>query len=357
MRYSPGRASDKTGDSAVGDVAGESLFVEVFSRIEDEQDRVLLLAHIGLDISLRNLARAMGTTRGELEERVASIIAKLREDKELVETLGDIHRAGANDRYQAMVLRLGLEDWFCSYCGEFMLQSELGVKRKTCSDRCRYRLYKARGIGWKNQRQSLSSDISTPRSPSIHPTSVESIHREKLVTLLRPIEAGERRTASRGPSNTFWWQPDTKCRDRAMLLLGFSCPVPLSPSHLARLNIDDVSQHAVGLEVRLFKGNGTRYVIVPAGADSKLCPVAALSAWRTRLVRTGRTTGPLFIRMDSRGNLPARQVYSDTGLSGQNITQVIINAASYGWPSSSYEDLKPSKLLSRFLNEIPNPTY
>jgi hypothetical protein len=357
MRHSPGHASDRTGDSAVGEVAGESLLVEVFSRIEDERDRVLLLAHIGLDISLRNLARVMGTTRIDLEERVANIVAKLREDAELLDMLGDIHRAGANDRYQAMVFRLGLEDWFCSYCGQFMLQSELGVKRKTCSDRCRYKLYKARGIGWKNQRETLSPKISMTGSASVPRTSTESINREKLATLLRPIEAGERRTASRGSSNTFWWKPDTKCRDRAMLLLGFTCPVPLSPSDLARLNIDDVSQHPVGLEVRLFKGYGTRYVIVPAGADSKLCPVTALSAWRTRLVRTGRTTGRLFIRMDSEGNLPARNAYPDLGLSGQNITQVIINTASHGWPKVSHEGLKPSKLLSDFLDEISGPTH
>ena len=55
-------------NSAVGDIAGEPLLVEVLSRIGDERHRVLILAHIGLDISLRNLARAMGTTRIELEE-------------------------------------------------------------------------------------------------------------------------------------------------------------------------------------------------------------------------------------------------------------------------------------------------
>jgi hypothetical protein len=114
VRHSPGRAADKTGDSAVGDIAGESLLVEVFSRIDDEQDRVLLLARIGLDISVRNLARVMGATRAELEHRLANIIARLREDADLMDTLGDIHRAGANDHYQAMVLRLGLDDWFCA---------------------------------------------------------------------------------------------------------------------------------------------------------------------------------------------------------------------------------------------------
>src|SRR5690242_17265236 len=91
MRHSSGRAWDKTGDSAVGDVAGDSLLVEVFSRIEDERDRVLVLAHIGLDLSLRNLARVMGTTRSELADRVSAIIARLREDTELVTMLGDIH--------------------------------------------------------------------------------------------------------------------------------------------------------------------------------------------------------------------------------------------------------------------------
>lgn len=147
MRHSSGHTWDKTGDSAVGDVAGDSLLAEVFSRIEDERDRVLILAHIGLDLSLRNLARVMGTTRIELADRVNAIIAQLRDDAELVAMLGDIRHAGQNDRYQTLVLSLGLQDWFCSYCGAFMLQSELGVKRKTCSDKCRYKLWKADGIG------------------------------------------------------------------------------------------------------------------------------------------------------------------------------------------------------------------
>lgn len=367
MKRSSGRGWDTTGDSAVGDVAGESLLVEVFSRIEDERDRVLILAHIGLDISLRNLARVIGTDRIKLADRLSAIMARLREDTELVAMLGDINRAGRSDRYQALVFRLGLQDWFCSYCGAFMLQSELGVKRRTCSDKCRYKLWKAGGTGWKDERQSLSPNSSKSSHDMVQSASARGAYPENLHRLLQPIEAGERHLALGLPSKTYWWQPETKCRDRALMLLGFTCPTPLSSQDLAELDVNDISKNPVGMEVRLYRRThqnahsyrrtpGTRYVIVPTGLDMRLCPVKAMSAWQTHLSRTGRTYGPLFIRMDSRGHLPARSwpFIPEEGLrlSGQRIAQVITNAARCAWPDASNIELNSSTPLLDYLNEI-----
>jgi hypothetical protein len=276
--------------------------------------------------------------------------------------LGDIHRAGRNDRYQALVFGLGLQDWFCSYCGGFMLQSELGVKRKTCSDKCRYRLWKADGIGWKNQHQALPSNGPLPISDlDRQPSPTTNTYQEKLRALLRPIDAGERQLTVRLPSDPFWWQADTKCRDRALLLLGFMCPIPVSSSDLAAIHVSDISRHPVGLEVRLKQWTNqrvsqTRYIIMPTSADSKLCPVTAMSAWQTRLMRTGRTYGPLFVRMNPRGNLPSAGYRSaDRGLTGQGIVQIITNASRCAWPDEKHIELNPSTPLPDFLKEIASP--
>jgi hypothetical protein len=331
----------------------------MLSRIENERDRVLILAHVGLDISLRNLARAMETNRVELAARVSAILAKLREDAELADMLGDIHRAGQNDRYQALVFRLGLQDWFCSYCGEFMLQSERGVKRKTCSNTCRYKLWESHGIGWKNQHHALPAKVSQHIPDLRHPSSVESTDQEKLLALLQPIEAGKRRLEDWLPSNTFWWQPETQSRDRALLLLGFMCPISLSSSDLAALDIDDIAQKRSGLEVRLHRraNKGIRYVTFPTSTDPRLCPVTAISDWRIRLIRTGRTDGPLFMRMDSRGQLPATSVR----LTGRAIAGVIKNAARCGYFSqrSGGRNIKldVSTPLAEFLNDIFRPQH
>jgi predicted nucleic acid-binding Zn ribbon protein len=40
-----------------------------------------------------------------------------------------------------MIARLGLEKWFCAYCGQPIRQPVTGRRRKTCSDRCRHGLW------------------------------------------------------------------------------------------------------------------------------------------------------------------------------------------------------------------------
>ena len=137
MRRNPGYVPDLTGDIAVADVAGDSVLASILSRITAERDRVLILAHVGLDISLASLARDLKTDPRKLAERVDQIVARLATDKELRSTLGDMRRAGRSEHYQALAFRLNLQDWFCSQCAQFMIQPQTGRPRKTCSLRCR----------------------------------------------------------------------------------------------------------------------------------------------------------------------------------------------------------------------------
>jgi hypothetical protein len=135
---------DVTSETAMRDVSGDSLLTEVLSRIPDKQDRAFLLAHVALGISLASLESQVERTREELASRIDETLAALRQDVELLNILSGIRRAGRSEHFQAMIIRLGLQDWFCAYCGEFMIQPGTGRPRKTCSDLCRHRLWRRR---------------------------------------------------------------------------------------------------------------------------------------------------------------------------------------------------------------------
>jgi len=302
----------------------------------------------------------------ELASLVDTIIARLREDDELAALLGDVRRAGRVEHYQALAFRLGLQDWFCAYCGQFMVQSELGVKRRTCSDRCRNRLHRAPQSAWENQLKRPSSESTQTTRKLVSPVSDEKARDEKLIALIQPIEAGERHYHWWHSGNTFWWQPETKSRDLALMLLGFTCPIPLSPSDLATLDVDDVLRVRGGLEGRLYRRDDRRkrYITIPSHANPRLCTATAVSAWQERLRRARHTTGPLFIRMDPSGHLPLDDAgyltpKTATRLNGYAVTRVIGNAAKssywslynrfwYGGPNSS----EPLPIfLDKILNE------
>ena len=147
MRRGDRRGPDITSETAIGDVSGDSLLTEVLSRIEDKHDRALLIAHIALGISLASMEEQLGASREDLGVRVNAILAALRQDTELLDTLSGIRRAGRDEHFQPMIIRLGLEGWFCAYCMEFMIQPATGRPRKTCSDLCRHRLWRQRRRG------------------------------------------------------------------------------------------------------------------------------------------------------------------------------------------------------------------
>ncbi len=349
MSHGSGHPADHTGEAAVGDMSSDSLFTEVLSRIEHEEDRVLLLAHIGLEISVRSLSRTLGVSAENVTARIAGIVATLREDKDLAAKLQDVRRAGRTENYQALAFALGLQDWFCSWCGQFLVRSETGVMRKTCSGRCRTRLSRAHGVGWKNGYRARSSSSAEPaRDDAARWVAPPDAVLRKLV---EPMDVRKRPTYFWYlEPKTFWWQPDTRLRDRAAVLLGFTCPVGLTPKDLAGLDANDLVRTARGMEIRLrLQDRGkTRYITVPAREDPAVCPVAALVAWKGRLARAGHVSGPLFVKMDEIGRLPAHPSRLHALTMARIFTQVGVHAVGQdGSPRAT-----PSTLLPSYLSEI-----
>jgi hypothetical protein len=317
MRHSLRAGGNFTADAAVGNVAGESLLASVLERIEDELDRVLVLAHIALDSPLSRLARDLNLDRRELAARVEQAIDVLSKDEALKVQLGDVRRAGQYEHYEALAFRLNLQHWFCSQCAGLMVQRGIGRPRNTCSDRCRRLLFEAGGVSWKDQYEPDALPTRS-RLAKLNGALDSAGGRQKLRELMRPIEAGL--------LETLWREPAVQSRDRAMLLLGFSCPIQIAPVDLAALDVADVLQTAHGLEVRLFKraARATQYVTVPMSEDFKLCPVNAMASWRSLMLRTGQT-GPLFVRLNKDGMLPL----SPRRLGGKAIADVVNRALWY----------------------------
>lgn len=303
------KPADDTGEAAVGEVASDSLFAEVLSRIDDETDRVLIFAGVGLEIPERNLSLALNMDTADLAARIDGLLAALREDREMADKLHDFRRAGQVENYLALAYRLGLQDWFCAQCEQFMVQSERGRRRKTCSGRCRLRRFRGRPPG-TTAPVALSTQAVTP------------VPDEMLGKLVAPIDQAVRPIyLDRGTLR--WWQPETRLRDRAIVLLGFSCSVAVTSADIAALDVDDVIRTATGVEVRLYRGTArpTRYVTIPA-RDEWICTAAAVHAWARHLAAAGYRHGALFPRLDAKGRPIAAR------LTGRAVAAVIEAAAA-----------------------------
>ena len=122
-------------------------------------------------------------------------------------------------------------------------------------------------------------------------------------------------------------------RDRALLLLGFA--LAARRSELAALNIEDLNETAEGIEVlirtsKTDRESAGRTVAVPRGARTGTCPVKAVQAWLALLAGHGRTSGPLFLRVDRWGQLgraPSGRGTPDGRLTGQAVATVVRRAA------------------------------
>jgi site-specific recombinase XerD len=93
------------------------------------------------------------------------------------------------------------------------------------------------------------------------------------------------------------------CRDAALILLGFA--VAARRSELSALDIGDVTVEAEGIVVSVYriKTRKLHDVAVPYAQDASLCPVLAVLRWISALERFGRTSGPLFVRINQHGQL------------------------------------------------------
>jgi integrase len=123
-------------------------------------------------------------------------------------------------------------------------------------------------------------------------------------------------------------------RDRALLVLGFA--MGARRSELAALNIADITEAEAGIEVlvrtsKTDKDSAGREVAILYGSDPNTCPVRTVRAWLAALAEHGRTTGPLFVRIDVHGNLgrvPTGRGSADGRLTGQAVAIVVQRAAT-----------------------------
>src|SRR5262249_10326052 len=131
-------------------------------------------------------------------------------------------------------------------------QSERGARRKTCSNLCRLRLFRAGGVGWKNKVGGPRSPAVPARTSAPSPSTFAAVPDDLLGRLVRTIDEGTKPTyVVYGTPK--WWVPETRLRDRAMLLLGLTCEIGLTPVDIASLDADDVVRTGKGLELRLYR--------------------------------------------------------------------------------------------------------
>lgn len=124
------------------------------------------------------------------------------------------------------------------------------------------------------------------------------------------------------------------CRDMALWLLGFA--IAGRRSELAALDLSDVEETEEGLMVTVYRKKLKRLdeVAVPYAHDVALCPVLAVLRWKACLERHGRTSGPLFVRINRHGHIgpsltrDGRPIGDPTGrMTGQAISNVIARRA------------------------------
>lgn len=327
---------DVTAEAAIGKVSGDALLASVLAALEDDLDQVLVIGHKALNLPFTYLARRLAMDRRDVETRVTSALATLRANAELADGLGNISRAGRLEHFHALAFRLGLLDWFCAYCGQPLVQLGVGRPRRTCDQRCRQKLSRT-GVGWKDSYQpAVRRGARQSERPPVRP--IASNVSDHLIKVITPVVQGEDR----------WGLPPVQSRDLAVLLLGFTCPIPVTPADLTALNFYDIGRSRNSMQVVLFRGStrATRYVTIPEGTAGR-CPVRATLSWRERLAQNGLANGPLFIELTATGRLPSRA----RRLTAHQICE-IINAAASRATRKPGPGINTTTPLSAFLDEI-----
>ncbi|MBG0818329.1 tyrosine-type recombinase/integrase [Planomonospora sp. ID82291] len=93
-------------------------------------------------------------------------------------------------------------------------------------------------------------------------------------------------------------------RNAALLLLGFITAA--RESELIAVDLEHITMHPKGMEVRLYRGKKKQLqqLAVKSGTQgTETCPVHAYREWVQALAAHGRTSGPVFVRIDQHGNL------------------------------------------------------
>lgn len=94
-------------------------------------------------------------------------------------------------------------------------------------------------------------------------------------------------------------------RAAALVMVGFATAA--RRSELAALDIEDITPADEGVMVHLFRRKTNKHQDVPVlrAKNPALCPVIALAEWIEELAAHGRTSGPLFVRINKHGHLGA----------------------------------------------------
>lgn len=275
---------DATGQTATSDTLGDELLLRVLSEIVDKRERALLFAHIALDLPLASVARTFGQDRKTMEAAIVMLLNRLNSVEDLRASLSDVRRAGRAEHYLELATKLDLRDWFCACCNRFIVQPAVGRPRITCGEYCRKRLN--RGVAPMQRQQD--SPVSLPRPPALQVTAGEAeAMRGVLRKVIRNLDSAREIRLSSAEAIT---------RNKAIILLGFTCPVQLSPGRLVGMAMDDVIVTWKGLDVlfRWGERQTRQYVTIPPDPETLICPVRAVQAWRAQLRQHGRRGGPLF---------------------------------------------------------------
>ncbi|WP_084774544.1 tyrosine-type recombinase/integrase [Nonomuraea candida] len=124
-------------------------------------------------------------------------------------------------------------------------------------------------------------------------------------------------------------------RDAVLFLLGYATAA--RAGELVALDIADVAETEEGLDVTVYRPKLKKFteVAVPYGKVPATCPVRAVRAYLAGLAAAGRTTGPLFVRIDKGGHVArpltrkGRPIGDPHGrLTAESVTDVVNGAAT-----------------------------
>lgn len=126
-------------------------------------------------------------------------------------------------------------------------------------------------------------------------------------------------------------------RNAAIILLGFG--IGGRRSEIASLDIGDLDFRERGVQISVYRKKTRKHddPVLHYRPDPQLCPVRAAQAWLLKLAASGRTAGPLFVRINRHGHLAHAVTRNgvpigdnDGRMTGQAVAEVIRRSAIAG---------------------------
>jgi hypothetical protein len=335
-----GRRHDSTWQSVASDALGDDLLLKVLSEVVDKRERAFLFAHIALDLPLTSVARTLRVDRKEAEAVIDRLLGSLRANEELLARFGDVHRAGRLEHYLDLAAKAGLQDWFCAYCKRFMMQPAVGRPRITCSENCRKRRqrYGEAPPNWAPEDHSIGAQC-----PPALLASAREAEAMRACLLSSIPKLDQARVEGRQ-------RPEIAIRDKAIILLGFTCPVQGSSATLSATTRKSVIETRRGLEILFLRGDrrARQYVTVPPDPDATVCPVRAVRAWNNLRQENDYHDNALFTELFT---IAGSTVYSGKPLDGRGVTEVI-SAAIRRSGLYPHQQLQVDDLLPTYLKVV-----